>query len=447
MSAITRLVWTYFTATPLSRWLAALGLVLIVAGLSGYLYYPVWTFGTGMRSSLPEWYQALLQTGPWYGLLMLFFASSTLTAVVERLLLGRGAYVLPGGRLCLLLSVLVTAAIIALLMATAASLFFLNYPAGLKPEDLFSRAWLVTFSNVGLMYMALWIVGKARGIWLLIGSLLIAAGIVVPLGAIGMTSGVPPMTAAGLILWAAFAAFVLLGGRFRHIGSSAFATLMRRVRELPPRMSYAAGAEIDLLLGTTRPWVVAIGQAVPLAFAGWLIPDLGASLFFLTMFTAISGAITSTAAARSRVLWLKLGWTRAQMFRLVEAAYWRYNAYPLGVLLLLFIGFGAYRELSTPVLALGVPLLVLGCVVSSYLGLMMTRGLRWLEIVLGIGTMTLLIRASLAVIDADARMALAIELELVLVGLALTFRFWARKRWLNLDWLVCRDTALTRGAG
>jgi hypothetical protein len=165
------------------------------------------------------------------------------------------------------------------------------------------------------------------------------------------------------------------------------------------------------------------------------------------MFTAISGAITSTAAARSRVLWLKLGWTRAEMLRCVEAAYWRYNAYPLGVLLLLFIGFGAYRELSTPVLALGVPLLVLGCVVSSYLGLMMTRGLSWLEIALGIGTMSLLIQVSLAVIDADANLALAIELELALAALALTFRFWARKRWLNLDWLVCRDAALTRGAG
>jgi hypothetical protein len=78
---------------------------------------------------------------------------------------------------------------------------------------------------------------------------------------------------------------------------------------------------------------------------------------------------------------------------------------------------------------------------------MRTRGLGWLEIVLGIGIMTLLIRASLAAIDADANMALAIELELVLVALALTFRFWARQRWLNLDWLVCRDPALTRGAG
>jgi hypothetical protein len=455
MSAITRLVWIYFTATPLSRWLAALGLVMMAAGIAGYLYYPVWTFGTG-RSDFSLAYQALVTGGPWYGLLLLYFATASLPGVVERLLLGRGVYVLPSGRLCLLLSVLATAASISLLMATGTFLFFVSYPAEFRPEDIFWRAWLVTFSNVGLMYTALWIVSKARGIWLLIGSLVIAIAMVVPLGAIGRPSGVSPMTAAGLVLWAAFAALVLCGGRFRHNGTSAVATLVRRARVLVPPASYAAGTELDLLLGTTRPSVVAIGQAVPLVFAAWLIPDLGASLFFLTMFTAIQGAITSTAAARSRVLWLKLGWTRAEIFQRVEAAYWRYNAYPLGVLLLLFIGFGAYHELSTAVIALGVPLLVLGSLVSSYLGLMMMRGLRWLEIVLGIGTMSLLIRASLVTLDAEARMALAIEqtpmalaieLEVVLAALALTFRFWAKKRWLNLDWLVCRDAALTRGAG
>ncbi len=202
---------------------------------------------------------------------------------------------------------------------------------------------------------------------------------------------------------------------------------VRTVRNLLPSVSYAAGTELELLLGTTRPWVVAIGQGVPMAAAGWLIFDLRAWLFFLALFTAISGAITSTAAARSRVLWLRLNWTREEMFARVEALYWRYNAYPLGVLLMLFIGFGAYRELSSPVLALGSPLLVVGTVVSMYLGLMMTRGLRWLEIILGIGTMALLIWTTVVVGTADSRMTLAIELELALAALALVYRT-ARKR-------------------
>ena len=64
------------------------------------------------------------------------------------------------------------------------------------------------------------------------------------------------------------------------------------------------------------------------------------------------------AAARSRVLWLRYGWTRIELFRRVESAYWRYNAYPLGLLLLLYVGIGSYLEFTTPQLALGLPLLL-----------------------------------------------------------------------------------------
>jgi hypothetical protein len=445
MSCIARLFWIFFTANPLCRGLFALGLVLMLAGMTGYLTYPAWTLGTGTRG-LPEWYQATVLIAPWLGLILLFFASSTLPAIVERLVLGRAVYVLAGSRLCVLLSVLAAANCISLLTATTAEVSFLYYPAEIRPELIFARVWLVTFSNIGLMYAALWIVGKTRGIWLLLGSLLIALGVIVPIGAIGMPSGVPPMTVAGLLVWAAFAAFVLFGAHVRHAASGSAMRFARTVRKLLPSVSYAAGTELALLLGTTRPWVVAIGQAVPMAAAGWLIFDLRAWLFFLTLFTAISGAMTSTAAARSRVLWLRLSWTREEMFARVEAAYWRYNAYSLGVLLMLFIGFGAYREVSTPVLALGLPLLVLGTVVSMYLGLMMTRGLRWLEIILGIGTMGLLIWTSV-VVTADSRMTLAIELELALAALALVYRTCAQARWHALDWLVCRDAALARGAG
>jgi hypothetical protein len=447
MSSIARLVWIFFTANPLTRGLFAIGLSLMLAGMAAYFYYPAWTLGTG-TSQIPEWNQAVIIVAPWLGLILLFFASSTLPAVVERLLLGRAVYVLAGSRLSVLISVLATAVFIASLTATTGTLSFLHYPVQFRPENIFFRTWLVTFSNIGLMYLALWIVGKTRGIWLLLGSLLIALGVIVPISAIGLPSGVPPLTVAGLVVWMAFAAFVLFGARLRHLASGSAAHFAGHARRLLPSVSYAPGTELDLLLGTTRPWVVAIGQAVPVAAASLLIfIDLRAWLFFLTLFTAISGAITSTAAARSRVLWLRLHWTRQQIFGRVEAAYWRYNAYPLGVLLMLFVGFGAYREVSTPVLALGMALLVLGGIVSLYLGLMMTHGLRWLEILLGIGTMALLIWAAVVVADADLSLALAVEIELSLAALAFVFRVAAQARWNALDWLVCRDSALARGAG
>jgi hypothetical protein len=214
-----------------------------------------------------------------------------------------------------------------------------------------------------------------------------------------------------------------------------------------PTPAYAAGAELTLLLGTSRPWIVALGQAVPLGAAHWLIEFPSVWLLYLTVFSAISGAITSTAAAKSRTLWLKFGWTRAEMFARVEAAYWRYNGYALGVLLLLFVAMGTYREVATPVLALGLASLALASVVSSYLGLLMTRGLRWGEITLGILTMGLIMATAVAVGDANANLAYAIELTSALAGLAVVYRAIARRRWVGLDWMVCRNAPLARGSG
>ena len=130
----------------------------------------------------------------------------------------------------------------------------------------------------------------------------------------------------------------------------------------------------------------------------------------------------------------------------MEAAYWRYNGYALGVLLLLFVAIGSYRDFATPLLALGLALLVLSSVVSSYLGLLMTRGLRGFETALGILTMGLIMATAVAVTDAGDNMAPAIELGVVLAVLALAYRIIAKRRWLGLDWMQCRNAPQVRGS-
>ena len=119
------------------------------------------------------------------------------------------------------------------------------------------------------------------------------------------------------------------------------------------------------------------------------------------------------------MLWLRNHWTRAELFHRVEAAYWRYNAYPLGVLLLLYAGIGSYLEFPTPRLAFGLPLLALGSIASLYLGLTMTRGLGWLEAALGVLTMGLPIMAAVTIGGVpdgppDVDRVTAIELEAAL---------------------------------
>ena len=181
MKAVLRLVWTYFTGTPLMRGLAILGFACAAAGMVLYLYYPPWTLGNGMRGEA-LWLQTLLLFAPWLGLILLFFASALLPAIVERLAFGRSVSLLPGARAAVLISVVATALLIALLTALTGFLAFFYYPTDLRPGNVFGRTLLVVFCDVSLMYVALWIVAKTRGIWLLIGSVLIAFGIFMPLG-------------------------------------------------------------------------------------------------------------------------------------------------------------------------------------------------------------------------------------------------------------------------
>lgn len=47
------------------------------------------------------------------------------------------------------------------------------------------------------------------------------------------------------------------------------------------------------MLGLSRPWIVALGQIVPIAVMAVLIPESRIWLVVLMLFGAIAGAITS----------------------------------------------------------------------------------------------------------------------------------------------------------
>ena len=157
------------------------------------------------------------------------------------------------------------------------------------------------------------------------------------------------------------------------------------------------------------------------------------------------------AAQRSRALWLRGEWSREELFLQVERSFWRHNNYVLGILLVLMIVIGSYAHLAIILLAVGLPLLILGTTVSTYLGLMLTHGLRWQETVLAIAVMLVLL--AVAVLAArskgDSAIAIIVALEVGLAGVALVLRRVTRSRWSRLDWMQCRpDRGLTaRGAG
>jgi len=171
-------------------------------------------------------------------------------------------------------------------------------------------------------------------------------------------------------------------------------------------------------------------------------------LFFLTIFSVVTGALSGQAGERSRALWLRGDWSRASLFAAVERSIWRQNFHVLGALMLFTIGIGVYVHFSATLLMTGVPLLVLGTLLSTYLGLMITRGLRWLEILSGIGVMLMLMFLAVFVAREDVKLVTVFSLEFGLAGIAIALRFIARRRWTQIDWMMCRpDRALTaRGA-
>jgi hypothetical protein len=301
------------------------------------------------------------------------------------------------------------------------------------------RAFVGSIGGYGVLYFVLWCLASLRGgaARLLAGTMIMIASMALPLYFItrASTSSVLWPAVATVIVWLAFATIFLLAARIKRSVSALRAWFGERYLGFFGT-DYRPGREIDLVLGTSRPWLLGLGQVLLIAIASQLVAWPPLWLFFLTLFGAISGAVTSFAATRSRALWLRGNWSRPELFNRVEAVFWRYNVHALAALLILLVVIWSYYDLSTSLLVLGLPLLVLSTTASTYLGLMMTRGLGWFEAMLGAATMALLIAASGFIVKEDIEVVVA--LEMIVAILAVTFRHSARARWSGVDWMLCR---------
>lgn len=445
MRAVGRLVWTYFSGTPLQRALSVLGLAAVAGGTAALAYLPplVGQIGLQSRFSLAE--EALLMLLPLAGIVALLFGGALMPGMITQLARGHHAHVLPGARGKLLASAFVTVAAVTLI-ATAALRVFMGQE---MPEIELSRQLAGSFLTYSSTYFALWIVGRTRGPLALVGgSLVVVATLVLPLRFLGRDVPLAWAVVPSVLLWAGVAAVLLLAPRL-----AAAAARWRRLAVLGDE--YGGGDELALVLGTSRPWLLAIGQIVPVVLAaylaGWLYGSVAVDLkvklwlFYLVLLTVLSAATASFAAARSRALWLRADWTRAELFGRVEAALWTRNAYVLGVLLITMTVVGSYFGLPTRALAFGLALLALASAVSTYLGLLITRPIGAKETALAVGSMLLLIAASVYATDPAAPAATIVALETALAGLTAALRIFGKRRWLELDWMLCRADRTVRG--
>jgi hypothetical protein len=436
MKAIARLVFTYYTGTALLRFITSFGLLAGIGGSALLLYLPPLAGGSGYPRRFSLVLESLIFLLPVAGVLCFVFGASLLPSMLARLAASHCLYVLPHGRAKLLASAFATVALSALFATGIIVMYYYETPLAL--DLIFQRAFAVTFITTSFLYIVVWLTGRSGSIGLLVGSLATVAALIVPLRFIMLpsTSLAAPWIAAA-VLWMAFAAiFLLTPGLKAPLGH------LRHVLARLTGSSYSGGGEIDFLLGTARPWTLAAGQVVPIAIATYFMSVTAVLtpiwLFFLTIISVTSGAVATVAATRSRALWLRARWTRAELFARVEGSFWRYNCYALGVLLLLLVALGDTLGVPTRVLAYGMGLLALGSALSTYIGLIVTARIGWGDAALAAAAMLSLMAAAISISWPATSTATIVALEAGLAALTFVVREIARRRWSRLDWMLCR---------
>ena len=439
MKPVLRLVRAFFMATLPMRVLTFSGLVLMM--VSGYLLV------THPKPGEKFWIAML-------GVMAFFLGSSLMPSMVGRLARSHAIGVLPGGRFKLLASAFLTTVIVAIPVGVLSPAGFM---AGLGLQEIIKapgaleylvQLALISFTSAmlfaGWLYLAIWFMSNEPNLVGGIKALLVVAVLMFApareLRDLTMTASWNLLQIA--VVWILFGAVFLLWPRYKARRARG-ATSRRGFTLLGFRRS-TAGREIDLMLGTSNPWLLIGSQALPILIATQVVHDLLAIwLFYLVIFSTVAGAIAGEAAARSRALWLRGNWSRETLFAQVERSFWRHNAYVLGSLVLVLLCVGIFGGLPAKVLVVGVPLLMLGTILSTYLGLMVTRGVRWIEGFTGAGVMLTLMAVAIFIIERQHDLVAILMIEGGLAVLAFLLRSMARRRWMQLDWMECRRARAT----
>ena len=436
MRTVFRLVYTYFTATPVWRALTLGGIALWLLAL--------YILTTQAQSAEKLWLGIV-------GIAGIFVGGALMPLMVGNLARSHAMTILPYGRLKLLVSAFVTVLLVALPVGVLTPL---SFGAGVSATDthwwsdprmyeftmqLGRLAFASSIIIAGWLYLALWFITSQRNAAGFVkGMAVVAVIIFVRVGAMdGLTPEFSSQVLQIVVAWSVFGAGFLALPRLREFFAGwSFGGLVRIGGQVRPRID---GREIDFLLGTASPWIYILAQSAPIILATRFgLYNASVWLFFVTIFSTVAGAVAGQAAQRSRVLWLRADWSRAELFLQVERSFWRHNGFVLGAILLMMLAIGGYAGLPARLLAAGLPLLVLGTVLSTYLGLMVTRGLRWVEAGVGVFVMLGLMTLAIVIVEQGNNLALVFVAEVLLAGLAFVLREVARRRWSRIDWMECR---------
>ncbi len=435
MSAIARVCWLFFSAFPLQRWLGVLGTALLAVGLGAAV------LGIDWRVSVMLGVIA-------FAICVLFPAAFAAGGVLRALSAPHNHQFLPLFRVRVLLA---TALLMALLLMPFCLVFFV--PAAPHGEAPPPEAVVFAFGALTATFLAMFVISGDWSRMYFVLPLLFALSLWLRLeGPLRLrdagVSFAALIGAAGAGAWPIFAVWYL---RVRHIRPPMLAPRAGRFsRQLGPTevpshatavrtlMNGAIGRSPTQVLLRVVGAGIAIGAAIGLftylARSSNPPPPLTAFFWPFVMMIAMAESVYRLGR-QSRLLWLHLPGSRADVLRVVEAAFARrylwMTAFNLSLIAVVIgIQGSPLRELGW---ALGLALSA--ALYGSYVGLTAVRGLGVL--ILGCAPMAIVQLAVLGISGAPSELELAALVAAQLLG-AGALRLLAARRWRGIDWLRFR---------
>jgi len=459
MSAVIRVWWVFFTAFPVQRWLAVGGLCLLGLGIAATLLADG---RLAVSLGLPpgaEGRFALTLGLIAFAVLALFPAVFASGGILRALAAPLSHQLLPLFRLRLLLAM---ALFLVILVAPVGALFWLR-PA-LPDSALPIAAMTIVFGVLTAIVLTMFAAAAQWG-WMMLqfpvyiaGALWVGSGGPERLAAAGISlPGLVGAAAAGG--WLIFVIWFLRARRIRPPMLLANAGVWPSRRFADGEMPTRATAARTLVRGRlAKPLVQELAWAVVMGVTLCLGLELLALLprqvppppspppelmAFIWPFWAMTGmaATTGVLVRQSRLLWLFVPGSRADVLRVVEATMARGYLWAATIIATTIAMAVALEWLAPREIGWAAALLLSAALYGCYVGLTTMRG--YLLPIAGCLAMALLQVAILRTGGGASASALAAMIAAHVLGACL-FRYLATRRWRSIDWLQVQPIRQTR---
>jgi hypothetical protein len=444
MKASLRIALTCFNIFGLQTWLHAIGAALLLISL-----------GVGLSADTGEPSIAGgLATGAAVFVLLIptYGGGNALRYILSR----NAALLWPHGRKRILTGATLAITLLACITTVPTFIAHLAELSGardpfarISPITVFAAAW----ASIAAMWIFSYAVSASPRTYFLM--------FLIPIAASRLSRTIAPLLPAAPIgfaiavaCWIAFVAWVLRAGTIRMptflkgndpMGMGSNVGVKNDL--FPYEPASRATALRQYLLGVPTWWgsvLVGAGMLLMVAMLVGLLLSRGETrdnndlpMTFLGMFVAISPSIAFMVIRRARLLWLRAGASRNELFRITE----RHGLMSVMISLGVFTaGLAAWSMALRPDLFSSILLSALSSLVFSvtlfYAFFSFTRGLNAGDVALGIALGIALIVHMIQTRPTEDSIRTSLTLLVIWAALAPIMRWQAARRWRNLDWRV-----------